>query len=202
MKRILVGTTNLNKKKEMKKLLSSIRGLEVMGLDDLEGTPPIIIENGKTFRQNAVKKAIILSKFFDGLVISDDSGLAVRSLDGKPGVRSARFSRKNATDIENNEKLLKLMGKVPSTDRSAKFICCIALAKNGSLLETSECAVKGSIIEKPRGNNGFGYDPLFVPDGHHKTFAEMTESYKNRISHRALALKKTKQKITKHLKAS
>ncbi|MBD3296248.1 MAG: non-canonical purine NTP pyrophosphatase, partial [Candidatus Omnitrophica bacterium] len=116
-----------------------------------------------------------------------------------PGVRSARFARAKATDEENNTKLLKLLDKTPDEDRGACFICHIALAREGHLLDNFEGKVKGTILASPRGKNGFGYDPLFVPRGYEKSFAEMAPSYKNRISHRGLALRKFKKGINRYI---
>ena len=169
-----------------------------MSLSDLGVAPPIIVEDGKTFRQNAVKKAVTMSRFFDGLVLADDSGLEVDALGGKPGVRSARFARKNATDAENNKKLRKLLSNVLEKSRGARFVCYIALAKDGILLESFEGTVNGMILVKPRGQSGFGYDPLFVPKGYEITFAEMPAAEKNKISHRATALKQLKKAIHKY----
>ncbi len=199
MTNILIATFNNNKRKELKTLLRWERGVKVMSLDDTKMNPPMIVEDGKTFRENAVKKAVTMSRFFDGLVIADDSGLEVNALDGKPGVRSARFARKNATDKENNVKLLNLLENVPEKKRSARFVCHIALARGGELLDTFEGHISGKILFKGRGANGFGYDPLFVADGHEKTFAEFSASYKNRISHRAEALKKLKKELCRHI---
>lgn len=199
MLNMLVATTNDRKKRELEALMKEFRGIRILDLNDLDVPPPVIVEDGKTFRQNAVKKAVTMSRFFDGLVLADDSGLEVDALDGKPGVRSARFARKNATDEENNRKLLKLLDAVPEKDRSARFVCHVVLARDGMLLDDFEGAVKGKIISSGKGENGFGYDPLFVPEGHEKTFAEMAASYKNRISHRALALKKVRESIRKYL---
>jgi len=200
MQKVLVATRNGNKRREIKALLKDHKGIKIMNLDDLEGKTPVIIEDGRTFRQNAVKKAITVSKFFDGLVLADDSGLEVDALDGRPGVRSARFARTSATDEENYKKLLKLMGDTPEKQRTARFVCHIAIARKGVLLENFEAAVKGSITFKPRGRNGFGYDPVFLPQKYYKTFAEMSPAYKNRISHRSAALKKLKKTIGKYLK--
>ena len=194
---LLVATHNQNKLKEIKKILKSFEDVNAMNYEDLSITPPIIVEDGKTFRQNSIKKAVTMSKFFKGLVIADDSGLEVDALQGKPGVRSARFARKKATDKENNEKLLKLVDTVPEQDRTARFVCNLAIAKNGHLLDTFEGVVTGSIISKPRGKSGFGYDPLFIPQGKDKTFAEITQARKNAISHRSLALKKLKKSFPK-----
>ncbi len=199
---ILVATHNHKKRGELRTLLKKFGTVKVLDLDDLEVAPPIIVEDGKTFRQNAVKKAVTISRFFEGLVLADDSGIEVDALHGKPGVRSARFARKNATDSENNKKLLKLLEKVPEKNRKARFVCNIALAREGELLGNFEGTVKGKILFKSRGSNGFGYDPLFVPNGYEKTFAEMAAGYKNRISHRSLALKKLEKAIGKFIKDS
>jgi len=202
MTKVLVATQNSNKRNELKVLLKGIKGVKVMNLDDLDVTPPMIVEDGRTFRQNAVKKALTVSRFFDGLVLADDSGLEVDVLDGRPGVRSSRFARKNATDAENNKKLCKLLSNVPEKNRHARFVCHIALALEGTLLGSFEGSIKGRVLLKPKGKNGFGYDPLFVPKGSEKTFAEQTAVYKNRVSHRAIALRKVKKAIQKHLKNS
>jgi XTP/dITP diphosphohydrolase len=202
MTKILIATHNTKKRHELKALLKGFNGIKVINLDDLDVAPPIIVEDGRTFRQNAVKKAVTLSRFFDGLVLADDSGLEVDALHGKPGVRSSRFARKKATDDENNRKLQKLLAKVPQKKRQARFVCHIACARKGILLGSFEGIVKGKVLSSSRGENGFGYDPLFMPEGHEKTFAEMTPSYKNRISHRAHALRKLKKSIKKYLKSS
>ena len=199
MTRILVATHNKNKRRELKALLKEFKDVKVMNLDDLKVQPPIIVEDGRTFRQNSVKKAVTISRFFDGFVLADDSGLEVDALHGKPGVRSARFARKNATDKENNRKLLNLLESVPEKNRRARFVCNISLARDGILLGNYEGVAKGCVIFKPKGSKGFGYDPLFIPQRHEKTYAEMTSSYKNRISHRAVALKKLKRSIRKYL---
>lgn len=196
---LLVATSNKNKKSEIKKLLGDLNGVNVISFEDINLKPPMIIEDGRTFRENAIKKAVMVSKFFKGLVLADDSGLIVDVLGGKPGVRSARFARKNATDAENNKKLLKLLENVPDNDRTAVFLCHLAMAKGGSLLCDFEGTVKGHIIHKTRGKNGFGYDPLFVAVDHKETFAEIAQSIKNTISHRALALAKFKKAIQKYL---
>lgn len=200
MIKLLIATHNIKKRLELKELLKECGNVKVISWDDVEIDPPIIVEDGKTFRQNAVKKAVTVSRFFDELVMSDDSGLEVDSLHGKPGIRSARFARKHATDAENNKKLLKLLNKVPGKDRSARFVSCIALAREGMLLDTFEGIVKGEVALKPRGRNGFGYDPLFIPKGYSLTFAEMPAEDKNQISHRAIALKKLKEYLTCKIK--
>lgn len=199
MTKILIATHNDKKRKELKTLLKDFNGIKVMNLDDLDVLPPIIVEDGRTFRQNAVKKAVTMSRFFEGLVIADDSGLEVDALGGKPGVRSARFARMKATDLENNQKLLKLLTNILEKNRNARFVCYLALASNGMLLDSFEGTVKGKILTKSKGQNGFGYDPLFIPNGHKNTFAEMSQARKNSMSHRGLALKKLKKSIKKYL---
>ncbi|KJJ85121.1 Ham1-like protein [Candidatus Omnitrophus magneticus] len=196
---ILVATGNENKRKEIESILQDIKDIVIMKYTDLKIPPPKIIEDGKTFRENAIKKSVTVSKFFSGLVIADDSGLEVDALLGKPGVRSARFARINATDEENNKKLLNLMGKIETNKRSARFVCYLALSKNGKLLETSQGEIDGSILTAPKGQKGFGYDPLFVPNGYEKTFAEMGTALKNKISHRSQALKNIKPLIFKYI---
>ncbi len=200
MIKLLVATNNSRKLKELKTLLKGFPKVKIVNYDDLEVAPPIIVEDGKTFRQNAIKKAITVSRFFDGIVLADDSGLEVDALGGKPGVRSARFARTKATDVENNEKLLRLLENTPDKSRKAQFVCHIALAREGHLLTTLEGIAKGKIAFEPKGKNGFGYDPVFVPTKYEKTFAEMETSFKNKISHRGLALKKLKGVIGNYLK--
>ena len=148
---------------------------------------PEIRENGRAFEDNAVIKAIAISKIFPHeMVIADDSGLEVDALNGAPGIFSARYGGKNASDLRNVEKLLReLQG---ATERSARFCCVIALAKNGELITTLAGEVAGTITKSPRGENGFGYDPIFIPKGFEETFAELPPETKNAISHRAKAV--------------
>lgn len=198
MKKLIIATTNKNKKKELEKLLKGL-GAKVLSLPDLKMHVPHVVEDGKTFRQNAVKKALTFSRYIKEMILADDSGLVVDALDGKPGVRSSRFARPKATDEENKAKLLKLMKNVPAKKRHANFICVIALAENGTLLGVSEGRCSGMIGLKPKGRNGFGYDPLFIPKGHTQTFAQFKTPRKNRISHRGQALVKAKTIIQKYL---
>ena len=197
---ILIATHNHKKRRELRSILREFKNVKVLDLNDLDAAAPNVIEDGKTFRQNSLKKAVTVSKFFKGFVLADDSGLCVEALEGKPGVRSARFARAKATDAENNKKLLKLLEDVPEKQRKAKFVCNITLAKNGISLGNFEGETKGLILLKSKGDNGFGYDPLFVPDNHKRTFAQMTTSYKNKISHRGKALRKVKASIGKLIK--
>jgi len=196
MKILIIASRNKKKKNELINLLKGIR-VSVRTLDDLDINIPEIIEDGRTFRQNAIKKAVTVSKIINAFVIADDSGLMVDFLQGRPGVRSARFARLKATDEENNKKLLKLMTKTPLKKRTATFVSTIAIAENGHLIKCVEGTCRGRIGFEPKGYNGFGYDPLFTPNGYKITFAQMSPNFKNRISHRSKALKKTGNVIRK-----
>lgn len=148
---------------------------------------PTVVEDGATFRFNAVKKAVQTSRHTILPVLADDSGLEVRALKGRPGVRSARFAGLAQSDSANNAKLLRAMGKIPSSRRQARFVCWMALAAGGRLIQAfhGECA--GTVAFSPSGKTGFGYDPLFIPRGMKKSFAEVGSQIKDRMSHRARA---------------
>lgn len=198
MKKIVIATKNENKKKEIKKLLGSLN-IKILSLSDTKIHIPHVVENGRTFRQNAVKKALTFSRYIKELILADDSGLMVDALDGKPGIRSSRFAHIKAKDEENNAKLLKLMKNVPLKKRSAAFVSVVAIAENGNLIGTSEGRCRGTIGFEPKGKSGFGYDPLFTPKGKSRTFAQFSPSFKNRISHRAKAIRGAKSIIRKYL---
>jgi len=198
VKKLVIATGNRNKQKELEEILKGLK-VEILGIPDLKIHVPRVIEDGRTFRQNAIKKALIFSRYTSEIVLADDSGLEVAALDGKPGIRSSRFARAKAKDPENIAKLLRLMKNVPEKKRGANFVCVIAIARGGMLLDTVEGKCAGSIGFKLKGKNGFGYDPVFTPEGRRKTFAEMGASLKNKISHRARALKKARSILTEHL---
>lgn len=194
---IIAATRNKHKIEEIKSIISEF-GMDVISLEEA-GLPEIeVVEDGETFEENSAKKASEILKLSGKASIADDSGLEVFSLNGAPGVYSARFAGENATDEENNEKLLRLLED--KSDRSARFVSVISLAfPDGSIIAArGECT--GRIIREPRGDGGFGYDPLFVPDGYEKTFAEMGGFEKNKISHRANALKKLREEIRNKIK--
>lgn len=198
MKKIVIATRNKKKKEELVALLKGLK-IEVLNLTDLDVCVPQIIEDGKTFRQNAIKKALTTSHYVKEMVLADDSGLAVDALEGKPGVRSARFAHTGATDVENNTKLLNLMKDIPAKKRQATFVSTCAIAEGGRLIGTTEGHCKGTIGTEPKGASGFGYDPLFTPQGYKRTFAEFKSAFKNKISHRAKALKKARIVIQEYL---
>ena len=180
---LLLATRNPNKTREFAQLLG--RNFTVQDLTSKSDVPEIV-ESGTTFEENATLKAGHVSKIFPNeIVVADDSGLEVEALGGVPGIFSARYAGENANDRRNVEKLLRELQD--ARDRSARFYCVIALAKNGQLMTTVAGEVAGTITKSPRGENGFGYDPIFVPNEFSETFAELTSETKNKISHRAQA---------------
>jgi len=195
---LLVATRNRDKLKEIQALLADLQ-LDVVSAADISGLPEID-EDGTTVRDNAVKKAIESAKFAKMLTLADDTGLEVDALNGEPGVRSARFAGDDASYHENNKKLLGLLDGVPMEKRTARFRCVAAIADEKGLVETVEGICNGTVIEKERGGGGFGYDPLFIPDGQVKTFAELPLEVKNRISHRAKALQKAWAVLSRYLR--
>ncbi len=194
---LVVATRNKDKLREIKALLKGLR-VRVFSLDSFKGVPEVI-EDGETLEDNAIKKAVQASKFLKKFAVADDSGLEVEYLNGDPGVYSARFSGKDATYKTNNEKLLKLLKGVPLSKRKACFRCVIAIADKGKVIGVAEGRCCGKIGFESKGDNGFGYDPVFIPNGFKKTFAQMSASRKNNISHRSIALKKAKSIISSHL---
>lgn len=197
-KKVIIATRNKNKVKEIKGILKGVNA-EILSLDDIKRKIPAVKEDRNTFEGNAIKKAVTISRFTDCLVIADDSGLEVCALSGKPGVRSARFAGAEADDKKNNLKLLKLLKDIPLKKRTARFVCVAAVACNGKLVKTVQGECGGTIGMEPKGVSGFGYDPLFIPNGHKKTFAEISRSFKNKISHRCRAFRQVKAIIAEYL---
>lgn len=185
MKQLLIATSNSGKFREFSGLLVGLveQPLSLRDFPDLE-LPP---EDGDTFRDNAVIKALHAAKIAGMPAIADDSGLEVKALGGRPGVRSARYAGENAGDSDNNALLLKEMAAIPDGEREARFVCCIAFCNPDGVCVTFEGELRGEILPEPRGSDGFGYDPLFVVSGHDKTLAELDLEEKNSISHRARA---------------
>lgn len=190
-KQILLATTNKGKLREIKEILD-IPGLEILSLSDFPAIPEIE-ETGSTFEANAFLKADAVQHLFEIPVIADDSGLEVDILNGAPGIYSARYAGKNKGDKENLEKLLRQL--IPfGFPQTARFVCAAAFVSGESrFCETG--VMSGIIVSEPKGNNGFGYDPVFVPEGFELTNAELELSIKNSISHRRKAF----EKIKKHL---
>lgn len=193
MKKVIVASQNKGKIKEVCDILYKF-GIEAVSRDDA-GIPKFEIEEtGETFEENSYIKAKAIFDITKEMVIADDSGLMVEALDGAPGVYSARFSGDAATYESNNKKLLKLMQGVKN--RSAKFVSVITMIFDDETKIVARGEVKGSIAEKPSGGAGFGYDPIFVPNGYDITFAEMDKEQKNKISHRRRALEALEEKIS------
>jgi XTP/dITP diphosphohydrolase len=192
---LVIATRNHNKARELKHFLSDLN-LEVVSMAQFPDIQPIE-EDGKTFEENAVKKATLVALSTGLLTLADDSGLEVDSLDGRPGIFSARYAGEDASDIDNNEKLLKELDGV--INRTARFVCCVALADANGLIATVRGSCEGQIIDECRGNNGFGYDPLFMKNDYNHTFGEIKIDLKNRISHRSRALEKARLAIENYL---
>lgn len=196
---LILSTGNPNKVKEIKDILKDLP-IEVLSKDEVGLQSFEIEEDGDTLEQNAIKKAKALKEKVDGIVIADDTGLFVDYLNGRPGVKSARYSGADANSDKNREKLLRELEGVPMEKRSAVFKTVIALATEDGEVRTVTGECKGHISFELRGNSGFGYDPLFIVDGYDKTFAELGNDIKNRISHRARALDNLKSELTNILK--
>ena len=189
---IIAATQNLHKLREMKEILNNF-GMDIISIRESGLGEVKIVEDGETFEENSLKKAQEIMNLSGKDAIADDSGLSVDALQGRPGVYSARFSGENATDKKNNKKLLSVMEDV--TDRSAKFISVISLCFTDGRRISVKGECTGKIGYEERGNNGFGYDPLFIPDGYEETFGELGKEVKNKISHRANALKKLREEL-------
>jgi len=175
----------------MREILSDL-DVDIISKEEV-GELPEVEEDRGTFAGNALKKAKVIQQEVNLPTIADDSGLSVEALDGKPGVYSARFAGENATDQENNRKLLGLLSGLEDNRRRAHFICVMAFIDENGNEEIVEGKCHGEIGFEPQGDNGFGYDPLFIPDGYQKTFAQLSSAVKNKISHRAKALSKMRQ---------
>lgn len=196
---LVVATKNKKKLEEIKEILKG-QHLELSSLADYERTPRII-ENGSTFKENAIKKAIRIARFTNKLTMGEDSGLCVEALKGAPGIYSSRFSGKDKNDAKNNLKVLKLLGKLPLSKRRAYYACAVALAdKGGRLVGVVEGRCYGVIGYELKGASGFGYDPLFIIPKYRKTFAQLGTKIKHKMSHRYLALVKAKKIILKYVK--
>lgn len=194
IRRIVLSSGNKHKITEIKHILRDMP-FEVVSKDDLGYTDFDVVEDGKTLEENAFKKAEELHRLVGGIVIADDTGLFVDSLNGEPGVYSARYAGEPVSNKNNNILLLKNLMNVPVEKRTAHFKTIIAIIFEDGRRIMAEGRVDGKIGFEERGKNGFGYDPLFIVEETEKTFAEMTEEEKNQISHRARALMNLKEKL-------
>lgn len=212
---LVVASRNQKKVKEIRQILKRIKTLKITSLCDYLQAP-YIVENGKTFKENAIKKALRIARFTKKLSLGEDSGLEVAALGGRPGIYSSRFSGKDKNDLKNNLKLLRLLGDLPLNKRKARYVCSVALANNKGLLGVVEGFCSGLIGFKLRGSFGFGYDPLFIPylsefpkgfakkkgagfiiPRYKKTFAQLGPRIKHKMSHRFRALSKARKIIRK-----
>lgn len=193
MKELLVATKNKKKLKEIKEILRGL-DLEISSLASFRKLPRII-ENGKTFRDNAIKKAAKIAKATGKLTLGEDSGLCVEALKGKPGIYSSRFAGKNKSDLKNNLKLLHLLEGLPLKERKAHYYCAVALADKNGVLAVTEGKCSGFIGYTLKGKFGFGYDPLFIIPKYKKTFAQLGPRIKHKMSHRFRALAKVKNNL-------
>lgn len=187
MKEIIIATKNKGKAKEFTELFGPL-GFKVKTLLDYPDAPDIE-ETGKTFTENALLKAQGIAKLYQKIVIADDSGLVIDALNGRPGVYSARYAGEEKNDKANIQKVLSEMKDIPQDRRTAHFHCTLALVQLGTAPITVDGICEGLILTEKRGNNGFGYDPIFYVSQLDKTMAEMTPEEKNKISHRGNAIR-------------
>jgi len=192
---IVLATKNKKKVEEIRRITGGT-GIKTLTMDDFPGCPEAE-EDGDTFEENAVKKAVAVAKYTGKTALADDSGLEVDALGGEPGTRSARYSGEGADDKRNVGKLLDAMRAFHEGERRGRFVCCIALASPDGEIRTFFGHAEGTIGNAPKGFHGFGYDPVFYPVGFPRTFAEMSNGEKDALSHRGKAL----EELKKHLKS-
>lgn len=198
VERIIIASRNKGKINEFKKLFEK-EGVTVLSLDDLDMTIPEIEETGATFHENAKIKAETVASIVNEPVIADDSGLVVDALNGRPGVYSARYAGEPTDDVKNYEKVLDELEAVEEKNRTARFVSVLALSRPGEETLFFEGKCEGKIAYEPKGEHGFGYDPIFIPDGYDVTMAQLTGDEKNKISHRFHALERLKKWLTNNL---
>ena len=194
--KIVFATKNEGKVKEIKEMFEGMK-IDLISLNHYPNVPDII-EDGKSFFENAFKKAKIVSEFIGETVLADDSGLSVDILNGEPGIYSARYAGEKANDEENNNKLLANLKDVPPQKRSASFFCSLVLYKKDGNYEDFEGRWDGKIIDERRGENGFGYDPIFFVSELKATAAELPAAIKNKVSHRGKAFAELKKVLEKN----
>jgi len=196
-KELVVATTNKGKLREIKKLLRNLH-FTITSLADYPDAPEIV-EDGKTFSQNALKKAATIALYTRKLTLGEDSGLEVKALGNQPGIYSARYSEPNATDRKNNLKLLRSLRAIPLKRRQARYRCSAALVDGKRIIDVVDGQCSGLITYRSKGKNGFGYDPLFFLPRYNKTFGELDPSIKAKISHRARAFAKIRKTLQDYL---
>ena len=192
--KIILATKNKGKVADFEKLTENMN-IEVISFLDEEINFPDVVEDGETFEENSVKKALEIAKYTGMITVSDDSGLCVEALDGAPGIYSARYSGENATDSTNIDKLLNEMKNIPQEERQAKFVSVVSIAKPDGTVQSFRGEVEGEIIFERKGTNGFGYNPVFFSYELEKTFGEATMEERVTVSHRARAFRKLKEQV-------
>lgn len=197
---VVLATRNVHKIREICRLLQGV-DVEVLSFRDFDDLPEVV-EDGETLEANAIKKAETIAAVTGLPTLADDTGLEVSGLDGAPGVLSARYAGARASYEDNNAKLLEALDGADALDRRAAFRCIVALAVPGEETVTVEGRTDGAILEERRGRAGFGYDPIFLPDGHDVTYAEMTEDAKNAVSHRGKAVRAAIELVRRRLPGS
>jgi XTP/dITP diphosphohydrolase len=185
--KIVLATRNKKKVEEIERITAGM-SISILTSDDFPGCPEVE-EEGPTFEDNAVKKALAIAKYTGKPSLADDSGLEVYALNMAPGTFSSRYAGEGADDKKNIEKLLKEMPSISDDKRNARFVCCMAFAFPDGNVKTFFGYVEGKIARRPKGSQGFGYDPVFYPEGQKRTFAEMSSDEKDAISHRGKALR-------------
>lgn len=194
---IVLATRNKKKIEEIKRITAGM-AISIFTLEDFLGCPDVE-EDGTTFEENAVKKAVTVARYTGKPALADDSGLEVHALNGAPGTLSARYAGEGADDRRNLEKLLYEMGAIVDEKRRARFVCCVALALPDGSVNTFYGYSEGRIGTEPKGFNGFGYDPVFYPEGYDRTFAEMSSEEKDAVSHRGKALRDVQRYLREKL---
>ena len=190
---ILIATANPGKLREIREILADLP-IRLLGLDAFDDLPDAV-EDADTFAANAEIKAKHYAALTNRIALADDSGLDVDALDGAPGVRSARFAGPQRRDLDNNAKLVEMLRDVPRPDRTARFRCAMVLADADQVFARADGTIEGQIIDQPRGDNGFGYDPHFLVPDLDQTTAEIDPEHKNRISHRGQAVRRIAEQI-------
>lgn len=197
---IVLATRNEKKIEEIKRVIGDMP-VSILTIDAFPECPEVE-EEGVTFQENAVRKATTVAQCTGKPSLADDSGLEVNTLSNAPGVLSSRYAGEGATDGKNIEKLLHEMRSIVDEERNARFVCCLALAFPDGRVEIFSGQVEGRIGREPKGSHGFGYDPLFYPEGHNKTFAEMPADDKDTLSHRGKALRAFQKYLTQIIHCS
>lgn len=199
-RKVVIATRNRGKIRELQALLEDL-GLELVSVGDIEGLPEVV-EDGATFLENAVKKAVEVARATGLVAIADDSGLEVDALGGRPGVYSARYAGEGASDEDNYRKLLRELEGIPEKERTARFKCVMVAAIPDGTYIWTEGACEGVIASEPKGSQGFGYDPVFYLPDKGRTMAQLSKEEKNAISHRGRAMRRLKEMLREFLNSS